>query len=126
MAQFTIELKGLHLFGRHGLYPEETVAGGEFELNIALRYKVPEKEPLGLEDTIDYAAVYALVKERFAQPTGLLENLARELAAAIQAAFPQTEDLSISIVKLHPPIPGFEGAVGVKLVVDCSAERNEK
>lgn len=45
--------------------------------------------------------------------TALLETVAQELAVLIQASDNRITAVEINIKKLHPPIPAFEGAVGV-------------
>lgn len=109
----SIHLHNIILFAYHGIHEEEKILGNEFELNITVAYS-PMKIPIKhLQDTIDYIAVYELVKRRMAIPTPLLETLASEMAAEILAQFLLAEKVSISIKKLYPPVFQFRGSVGV-------------
>lgn len=109
----SIHLHNIILFAFHGIYEEEKILGNEFELNITVAYS-PKKIPIKhLQDTIDYIAVYELVKKRMAISTPLLETLASEMAEEILATFFLAEKVSISIKKLYPPVSQFKGNVGV-------------
>ena len=57
-----IALLGLEFYGRHGVMPEEGRLGARFVVDLWL--SVPfEGKGDRLEETVDYAAVYALVEE---------------------------------------------------------------
>lgn len=112
-GQFTIELKGLRFFAEHGLYPEEQRTGNEFEVDVTLTYQAPEKPVVSIEETVNYAEVYRIVKNVFLEPRQLLETCALQIANQLQGQFSQIEQLTVSIRKLHPPIVGFTGMVGV-------------
>lgn len=109
---YTVHLKNIRLFGRHGVYAEEQVCGGMFELDIACGFR-HAGIITRLEETVNYEAVYYLVKEKFGQPVALLETLAGELAAAIYSAYPFLSEISVTIMKLNPPIENFSGQTGV-------------
>lgn len=109
----SIHLQNLTLFAHHGIYQEEKLLGNAFELNITINY-----EPVGLpvkhlSDSIDYVAVYELVKKRMAIPTPLLETVITEIATEILAQFSLAEEVFIAIRKKYPPITQMEGSVGV-------------
>ncbi|MGN6165043.1 MAG: dihydroneopterin aldolase [Flavisolibacter sp.] len=112
-AQFIIELKGLRFFAHHGLYAEEAKVGNEFEVDVFIAYKAAETEVLSIEQTINYAEVFRIVKDEFSQRKELLETCAMQMADRLQKQFPQIESLTISIKKLNPPIINFVGSVSV-------------
>jgi dihydroneopterin aldolase len=112
-AYFTIQLNNLHFFAEHGMYEEERAVGNEFEMNISLQIKAPKEKIKSLEDTINYAEVYRMVKEIFSRRKPLLETLAMEIAEELKQQFSQTREINISIKKLNPPITGFSGSVGI-------------
>ena len=66
-----------------------------------------------LTDTVDYIAVYELVKKRMAIPTPLLETVVTDIAQKILAQFSLAEEVFISLRKMHPPVPQMQGSVGV-------------
>ncbi len=109
----SIHLHNITFFAHHGIYEEEKILGNEFELNITIKHS-PQRLPVRhLVDTVDYIAVYELVKKRMAVPTALLETLATEIAQQILAEFVLAEEVFLSIRKLHPPVSQLEGSVGV-------------
>ena len=120
----TIELSKLRFHAYHGLYPEEKKLGGDFEVNITVIHQ-PEKIPLlHINETIDYIAVYDLVKEIMQHAQPLLETVATMIAAEILKRFLHAEEVIVSITKLNPPMIAFEGRVGVKYVL--TREQHQK
>jgi 7,8-dihydroneopterin aldolase/epimerase/oxygenase len=108
-----VHLRQLKLYGYHGLDEGEDVLGGEYEVSLTASY-VPAQVPIvSINQTIDYTALYSIIKVRWQNPTHLLETLATEIVSEIFAKFPAVEEVVISIHKLHPPIKNFEGSVGV-------------
>jgi dihydroneopterin aldolase len=86
--------------------PEEGRLGARFVVDLWLSVAFEDKGDR-LEETVDYAAVYALVEEvvrhrRFY----LIEALADHLAEALLAAFPRLEGVRVRVHKPHAPIPG--------------------
>lgn len=113
-----IHLHNLTIFANHGIYAEEIILGNEFELNITIGYR-PVKLPVKhLSESIDYVAVYDMVKKRMAVPTPLLETVITEIATEILAQFSLAEKVEISIRKKYPPISQMEGSVGVSFTIN--------
>ncbi len=71
-----------------------------------------------LEQTVDYALVYAIIDERMKQPTALLETLVHDLVEKIHEYDNRIKSVSISIKKLSAPIKFFNGVVGVSYKKD--------
>ncbi len=109
-----IILKDIKLFGYHGVHPLENKCGTDFIINIVVG--IDNRQPIiTLTNTIDYAAVFSLVKEVFSTTEQLLEVVADKLCMAIAESFPLAVEIEISILKSNPPIEGFMGQVGVHL-----------
>lgn len=107
-----ISLNKVQFFAYHGLYPGEDVIGGPFEVDLHAYFE--EKNLVSkLEDTINYEALFNIVKERMEVTTPLLETIAMEIAEEIRKRFPVIREINITISKLRPPIPNFQGAVSV-------------
>lgn len=109
----SIHLHNIILFAHHGIYEEEKILGNEFELNISIRHSPQHLPVKHMSDTIDYVAVYELVKKRMANATPLLETVVTDIAQKILAQFSLAEEVAVSIRKTHPPISQMEGSVGV-------------
>lgn len=111
-----IELTGLRFHAYHGLYPEEKITGGPFEAELIVSYIPPAGTITHLDDTLNYAGLYELLKSEMENPRELLETLAMELVARIHRLYPQVKQVEISLKKLSPPIAAFNGAVGIRYI----------
>jgi 7,8-dihydroneopterin aldolase/epimerase/oxygenase len=108
-----IHLHNLRFYAFHGVHDEEKILGGDYEVNVSVGFKPSAGVVHDLDETLDYTAIYEVVKQRMANPTPLLETIAMEISAAIQEKYPSVAKISISVKKLYPPINNFEGSVGV-------------
>jgi 7,8-dihydroneopterin aldolase/epimerase/oxygenase len=109
---FSIHLNNLKFFAYHGVYAEEKILGGYFEVNTVVDFKEQENITT-LEQTIDYTKIFDVIKQRMAQPTALLETVAQHLADLIYAVDRRIIGIDIKITKLHPPIEQFSGNLSV-------------
>jgi dihydroneopterin aldolase len=78
-----VEVRGLELFGRHGVHEYEREQGQTFVFDVELEVGERGRSDR-LEDAVDYSAVARRVKEvSDAQPYDLLEALASAVARAL-------------------------------------------
>ena len=112
-GHFTIELNSIRFFAEHGMYEEEKRVGNEFEVDVSIACKSPRKIISSIEQTINYAEVYRILQEEFAERKFLLETVAMQVADKLKHQFPEIESVKISIRKLNPPITNFSGSVGI-------------
>ncbi len=110
----TIQLLKLPFYAYHGVYEEEKKLGGEYEVTVLVRYTETKMPVLHISETVDYVSVYNIIKQHMQQPRALLETVATTLAQDIFLAFSEVEEVSVEIIKKHPPVPNFAGSVGVK------------
>lgn len=114
----TVELKQVRLFAYHGLYPEERKTGNEFEISLFVSYEEGNDGIASIQHTINYAELFELVKQEFDTPVDLLETLVIQMAATIKKEYPVVKKIRMTVDKLHPPISGFKGTVGVSYEKD--------
>jgi 7,8-dihydroneopterin aldolase/epimerase/oxygenase len=113
LPQLKIHLNNLEFYGYHGLYADEQRAGNRFRVNIAVDCVVGSV--IEIDQTVNYAEVFALVKAEMEIATLLMETLAQRITTAILARFSLATHVKIYIEKLAPPIPYFSGTgVGVE------------
>lgn len=112
-AKLTISLRDLRFYAFHGLYAEERRTGNEFRIDLSVTFPAPPKPVTVLEASINYSSLNDLVKDEMQHPRELLETFAMELAERIYSIYPMITRVEIRIDKLHPPIAGFSGNVGV-------------
>ena len=114
MSEFTIALNQLYFFSFHGLYEEEKKVGGEFNVDLSVKYNAGQSTITKLEETVNYAILYEIVKTEMNQARDLLETVARSITEKIHQAFPSVKEIEIMIEKKNPPIVGFIGNVAVR------------
>lgn len=113
LPMMTISLNDLQFEAFHGVHADEKILGNTFIVDCFV--KLPEPEALidRLEQTVDYQVVYEIIKNEMEVPTPLLETVCMKIERSIRHEFPLVVAVSVSIKKLHPPIPGFIGSSSV-------------
>jgi dihydroneopterin aldolase len=109
---FTIHLNDLKFYSFHGLYAEEKIVGGEYEVNATISVDLEDKVTT-IQQTVDYTAIYSLIKQQMSAPAELLETLAQNMVNAIALLDKRIKHVSVNVKKIHPPIPQFTGSIGV-------------
>jgi len=102
-----ILLEKMRFYAYHGFYVEEQRIGNNFvvDLKIVLPFGDVVKTDQ-LSDTLNYEAVYLLVKEQMMIPSKLLEHLADRILNKLMETFVSIQALEIRLSKLSPPLGG--------------------
>ena len=112
--QTSIQLHNLEFYAYHGLLPQERVVGGHYRVDVELSLTPPLRALTEdvIDDTVNYAEVYALIRQQMEQPVNLLEHLVHRITHGLYAQFPQIQAVKLSVTKVTPPISGIacEGA----------------
>ena len=98
-------LRNVRFHAFHGVMPQERQVGGDFLLTLRVGYplaKAMESDEVG--DTLNYASLYALVKQEMDQPSQLLEHVAGRIAKAVMNAFPDVSSVDLELTKQNPPM----------------------
>jgi dihydroneopterin aldolase len=111
----TVELHNLVMHGHHGIHPEERKVMNSFEVNLDVRYQENQTEFEQISDTINYAELYEIIRQKIQVPVFLLEKVCQDIILTIKRQFPQVRNIRISIYKLYAPIENFQGKVGVTM-----------
>ncbi len=109
----TVQLCNLLFNGFHGVHEEEQILGNEYMVDAALQFQESAGVISHIDDTVNYVAIYNIIKARMTIPTPLLETIVMEIGNEVHAAYPHLKSIHISLKKLHPPIEGIQGSVGV-------------
>ena len=105
LTKIVLEKMRFHAF--HGVMPEETVVGGEYEVSLSLDVDFSQAMATDdLEGTINYAVVYDLVKKEMHVPSKLIEHVAGRILQSVKQRFPQIEEIEVKVSKLNPPVTG--------------------
>ena len=104
--QTSIQLHNLEFYAYHGLLPQERVVGGHYRVDVELSLTPPLRALTEdvIDDTVNYAEVYALIRQQMEQPVNLLEHLAHRITHGLYAQFPQIQAVKLSVTKVTPPI----------------------
>ncbi|WP_027340841.1 dihydroneopterin aldolase [Halonatronum saccharophilum] len=112
-----IILNNLAFYGYHGALAAEKEIGQKFFIDIVLYTDISKAgDSDRLEDAINYASVYDLVKkictkERY----NLLEALATQIANGILFEFPRVKEVLVKIKKPEAPVDGIFDYFGVEI-----------
>jgi dihydroneopterin aldolase len=113
-----MEVRGLRVFARHGVHPEERALGQAFVIDVWLRCRPSAAaESDDVRDAVDYSAVCDRVVEvARGGPFNLIETVAERIATDLLARFP-VESATVRVAKPAAPIahPFREVAVTVTL-----------
>jgi dihydroneopterin aldolase len=110
----TVELRGLRVFGRHGVRAHEKENGQDFLFDVDL--DVGDRGTSDrIEDAVDYSAVARTVQELSdAHAYDLLEALATAIADELLRRF-AAERVRVRVTKPEVRPGGLEGTAGVSV-----------
>ncbi len=109
-------MEGMAFFGRHGVFPAERELGARFTVDVELEADLARAGASDrLDDTVNYARAYELVREVVeGEPCHLLEAVAERTAARL-LELPRVERATVRVHK-RPPLEGEFRSFGVELV----------
>ena len=103
----SIKLNNMRFYAYHGLLPHESVVGNKFVVNIHIEADLSEAcKSDNVDDTINYAEVFYIVKAEMDIPSKLLEHVAYRILKSVKIAYPHILYIEIRIAKTSPPIVG--------------------
>ena len=99
-----ITVEGIRVFAYHGHLPEEAVLGGHFIVNVWVEADTVEVEKTDdLNHTVDYVKIIAIVKEKMAIRSNMIEYSARRIVDAI-LPLNKVKKVTVEVEKVLPPI----------------------
>lgn len=113
-----IEIEGMKFYAFHGHFEAEQIVGNEFIVDLRLETDC-NKAAISdnLVDALNYQVVYEIVKREMAQPSKLLENVAKRILDSLKFQFTSIINVSVKISKINPPMGGEIEKVSVTLSV---------
>ncbi len=115
-AMAIILLENMEFFAYHGCFEEEQIIGNRFIVNLTIETDTSAAEVSdNLHDTVNYQAVYNIVKQEMSQKSKLLEHVASRISNHVNKAFPQITKLVVKISKTNPPLGGKLENVSVQI-----------
>ena len=112
-----IELTGMEFYGYHGCLEEEREKGQSFFVDLVMRLDLSEAGRTDdLEKTVNYASVFACVREIVeGEPRRLIEAVAESVAEQLLRDFPLLSGLRVTVHKPSAPIAGKFRDVAVSI-----------
>jgi 7,8-dihydroneopterin aldolase/epimerase/oxygenase len=111
-----IKIEGMDFYSFHGHFAEEQLIGTHFRVDLRVETDTTEAEQSDhLSDTLDYQALYKVVKSEMGKDSKLLEHVARRIIDAVKEQFPRVSAVSAKVSKLNPPLGGKMESVSVRL-----------
>lgn len=109
-------MEGMAFFGRHGVFPAERELGARFTVDVELEADLARAGASDrLDDTVNYAHAYELVREIVeGEPCHLLEAVAERIAVRL-LTLPRVERATVRVHK-RPPLEGEFRSFGVEVV----------
>ena len=100
----------------HGVMPQERKVGADFTVSLRVGVDLSRAiESDDVEDTLNYATLYEVVKQEMAISSQLLEHVAGRIGKAVFNHFPQVESVDVVITKLNPPMGADCNGASVEL-----------
>ncbi|HUT73335.1 MAG TPA: dihydroneopterin aldolase [Armatimonadota bacterium] len=116
MTTDRIRLVNMSFYGYHGVHSEERRMGRKFYIDVELALDLgPAGRADDLSRTVDYAQVYALIREiEAAKQYALLEALAEDIARRLLERFP-AQEVVVRARKSEVPVGGVMDYVEVEI-----------
>ena len=105
IAASKIYLDDMRFYAYHGVMEQERLVGGEYSVSLAVEADLTEAVRTDdVDDTVNYAALYEVVKSEMTVPSKLLEHVAGRIGRRAMDKFERITTLTIRVTKLNPPM----------------------
>ncbi len=102
-----IDIRGLRVFARHGVLPQEQAVGNEYLVDATLCFDATEAMACDIIDhTLNYASAVEVIQTEMAIHSDLLEHVASRIVHALCDTFAILDSGSVTITKVKPPFAG--------------------
>ncbi|MCS6917223.1 MAG: dihydroneopterin aldolase [Chitinophagales bacterium] len=109
----TISLWDVRLLAPVGVSAEEQHLMAELSLDVEVTVQAHD-EVHSLGDTLDYQRLAEVVRQAVSRPTPLLEQVCRQLIAAVSEMDERIAAITVTVRKLHPVTMKGVGSAGVR------------
>lgn len=118
LSQSFIHISGIRLHAFHGVLPQERATGNDYVVDIRIGYDVGKAMATdNVDDTLNYAEVYAAIKQEMAKPSKLIEHVAGRIADRLIAEHAKISTIVLRITKCNPPMGADCSGAGVEIHV---------
>ncbi len=111
-----IFLREVRFHAFHGVLPQERKVGADFTVTLKVAVDITKAtESDEVEDTLNYAMLYDVVKQEMEIPSKLLEHVAGRIGRMVMERFPMVTSIDMRLTKLNPPMGADSKGAGVEL-----------
>lgn len=111
-----IYIDNIKIYAYHGVMEQERKVGANFCVSIKVKADIVDAILSdSIEDTVNYADLYAVVEREMAKPAALLEHVAGRIAQSIFDYFENVLEATVQITKISPPAIANSDGAGVIL-----------
>lgn len=113
----SIEIKGIHGFGYHGVFEHERTNGQEFLVDLSLNLDLGKaSQSDSVEDTIDYGSVCNLVLAVIVgPPVSLIEKLGSQIADLLLTNFSLLDSVEVVVHKPQAPVEANVADIAIRI-----------
>ena len=113
-----VTLRGLRFHAYHGVLEQERIVGNDYEVSVKMSYDMRRAIATdNVDDALNYAEVYEVVKRVMMQPCQLIERVAWRICVALLNEFPAARNAEVTLVKRNPPMGADCDGAEVKVKV---------
>ena len=106
----------MRFYAYHGVMEQERRVGGEYSVSLTVEADLADAVRTDdVADTINYGALYEVVKSEMAVPSKLLEYVAGRIGRRVMETFERITTLTIKVTKLNPPMGADSKGASVEL-----------
>ena len=120
ITEYTIELRDIHLFAKHGVLEQEAEIGAWFTIDI--RLGISDSSCCTTDEisgTVSYADIYSIICHEMEQRSNLLEHVCNRICRKIYSCYESVARIEITLIKDTPPMGGDR----LKAAVTLKSER---
>lgn len=111
-----IYLEDMRFYAYHGVMEQERRVGGDYSVSLTIEADLSEAICTdNVADTVNYAALYALVEHEMGIPSQLLEHVAARIGRRSIEEFGMITAVTVKVTKLNPPMGAYCNGAAVEL-----------
>lgn len=116
LTQSYIHINDIRLHALHGVLPQEQATGNDYSITAKIGYDISRAMASdNVDDTLNYAEAYNIIKEEMLKPSKLIENVAGRIADRLIKRYAQISTIMLRITKLNPPMGADCAGAGVEI-----------
>lgn len=101
-----IALEGMRFFAYHGYYEEERIVGNQFVVDVFVDVDTFDSTDDDINDTVNYEAIYTVVKGHMTKKYKLLETIALHISTDLKKQFSNIKTIKVRVSKIGPQLGG--------------------